>query len=196
MNAAPGLSQRSCEMIRQQDILRPQHPTNPEKALKDEQIKRENDRTNREEGRNKMASCSIKRRPQRLWRALRRLSGKRVFTAPNQPVSFSNKIVSPIKENCYPFCLTIHQTNSHRPNTSTRRIFRLIRKKHKLNPNAAPFTTDQISAAMKASENSTTLSTDGLTILQLKSLLLWLARLQQRQEDGMFQDCREASMCL
>ena len=47
---------------------------------------------------------------------------------------------------------------------------RLIWNKHTLNHNTAPFTTNQISIALKASENNTALSHNSLAILQLKYL--------------------------
>ena len=117
-----------------------------------------------------MASCSIKRRPMRLWRTIGQLSGKRAFTAPNQPITFANNSFSSKKKIATHFVRQFTRPAPRRPNRATRQVMRLIRKKHKLNHNVSPFTPTQIIAALKDSGNSTALSPDGLTILQLKHL--------------------------
>ena len=142
--------------LSQRDILRTQDSTNPEITLKDEQIQRKNYRNNREEWRNKLTLCSIKRRPMSLWRVPWRLSGKRALTATNQPKTFSINSFSDKNKIATHFTRQFTRPTPHRPNTATRRTMRLIRKKHKLNPSATTFTTDEISAALNASGNSTT----------------------------------------
>ena len=166
----PGLSERSRELMRERDRLRANDPTDPRIAQKDEQIQCEIDRNNREEWRKEMEHCSIKRRPMRFWRTIRRLSGRRTFTAPNQPITFSNRNFSDKRKIATNFVKQFTRPVPHRQNPATRRVLRQIRKKHKLDHSAMPFTPNQVQEAIKASGNSTALSPDGLTVHQLKHL--------------------------
>ena len=117
-----------------------------------------------------MDSCSIRRRPIRLWRAIRRLSGKRTFTDPNQPITFQDRSHSDKRKIARKFVRQFTRPFPHHPSPDTRRILRKIRKKHKLNHNASPFTPDQVRRALEDSGNSTALSPDKLTVHQLKHM--------------------------
>ena len=101
---------------------------------------------------------------------MRRLSGKQAFTARNQPITFSDKSFSDKRKIATHFARAFTRPFPHRPNSATRRIMRLIHKKHKLGHKASLFTHNQVSEALKASRNSTTPSPDGCTVLQMKHL--------------------------
>ena len=117
-----------------------------------------------------MESCSTRRRPVRLWRAIRRLSGKHTFTAPNQPITFANRIHTGKRKIAKFFVKQFTRPVPYRPNPATRRIIRQIRKKRILDHKANPFTPDQVKKALGESGNSTALSPEKLTIHQFKHL--------------------------
>ena len=67
----PVFSQRGLKLMQQLDTRRTQDHTNPQLALKDEQIRTKNYKNNREECRKELASCSIKRLSMRLRRVMK-----------------------------------------------------------------------------------------------------------------------------
>ena len=177
----PGLSPHALDLIQQRDVARATDPTNPEIALLDERIQRDCNKTKDEHWRKEVESCSIRYRPMMLWRLLQRLSGKKSFFAPNQPITFSGKSLSNRRDIATKFVKQFTRPTPHRQNPASRALIRQIRNKHRLDHSSMPFTPEQVKEALKESGSSTALSPDGLTVLQLKHLgplgLRYLCRL-------------------
>ena len=169
-NYTPGLSEHSRDLIQQRDTIRSRNPTDPQIPLLDDQIQREINRKSQEEWRETVESCAINWRPWRLWKTIQRLSGKRAYTAPNQPISFAGKCYTNKREIATRFVKQFTRPFPHQHNPRTRVLLRTVRKKHKLIHDAMPFTPSMVAKVLRESGNSTAPSPDGLTILQLKNL--------------------------
>ena len=136
----------------------------------DEQIQRDYNKNKDEKWNKEVESCSIKYRPTKLWRLLQRLSGKRTYSAPNQPITFSAKSVSDKREIATKFVKQFTRPTPHRQNPRTRVLLRQLRQRHKLDHSSMTFTPGQVREALESSGSSTALSPDGLSVLQLKHL--------------------------
>ena len=169
-NYTPGLSEISRELIQQRDTLRSNDPHDPQITVLDEQIQREINRKSQEEWRETVESCAINWRPWRLWKTIQRLSGKRAYTAPNQPIFFAGKCYTNKREIATRFVKQFTRPFPHKHNPRTRILLRTVRKKHRLNHDPMPFTPSMVAKVLRESGNSTAPSPDGLTILQLKNL--------------------------
>ena len=169
-NYTPGLSPHSQELIQLRDHIRTANPNDPEISQLDEQIQRECNRTKDENWRKEVESCSIKYRPTKLWRLLQCLSGKRTYSARNQPITFSGKSLSNKREIATKFVKQFTRPTPHSHNRETRKLLRQLHRQHKLNHSHMPFTLNQVREVLKSSGSSTALSPDGLSVLQLKNL--------------------------
>ena len=160
-NYIPGLSPHSISLIQQRDQIRANNPNDPSITLLDEQIQRDCNKNNNERWREEVESCSIRWRPMKLWRLIQRLSGKRTYSAPNQPITFSGKSISDKRDIATKFVKFFTRPTPHGQNPATRTILRKLRNKHKLNHSSMPFTPNQVREALKISGSSTAPSPDG-----------------------------------
>ena len=106
----------------------------------------------------------------KLWRLLQRLSGKRTYSAPNQPITFAGKSLSDRRAIATKFVKQFTRPTSHKHNPATRALIRQLRNRHSLDHDSMPFTPEQVRKTLDISGSSTALSPDGLTVLQLKHL--------------------------
>ena len=117
----------------------------------------------------------------KLWRLLQRLSGKRTYSAPNQPITFKNKSLSDKREIATRFVIQFTRPSPLKHSRATRTLIRQIRHRHRLDHSSMPFTPDLVRKALENSGSSTALSPDALSVLQLKHLgplgLRYLCRL-------------------
>ena len=117
-----------------------------------------------------MESFSGRKNAGKMWRTIRRLSGRRKQADPNQPISFGGSSLSNKKEIANKFVKQFTRPTPHRHNPNTRKTIRKLRSNHPLNHQLAPFTPSQVRGAIQISGNSTAPSPDGLTIHHLKHL--------------------------
>jgi hypothetical protein len=78
--------------------------------------------------------------PEKHWRLLKMLSGKRAHQPPNQPITFSKKSFSRPLAIANRFCKQFSSVKPHKSNKRSCRINRGLKKKHHLDPNFCPFT--------------------------------------------------------
>ena len=117
-----------------------------------------------------MESYLIKQHSGKYFKLLIELSSKRSLPDPNEQITFLGVTLSGNRKLAAEF---VKQSTRHKPhayNPNTNKLHRHFRKKHKLDHNATPFTPSQAHKAIKDGKNSTSLSTDLLTIHQLKYL--------------------------
>ena len=155
--------------------------TDPTITLLDEQIQRDCNKTKEENWRREMESCSISYRPMKLWILLQRLSGKRSYNPPNQPVTFNGKSPADKRLIATNFVKQFTRPTPHRHNRSTRQLIRQLHHRHRLDHSSMPFTPGHVRDVLENSGSSTALSPDDLSVLQLKHLgplgLRYLCRL-------------------
>jgi hypothetical protein len=108
--------------------------------------------------------------PEKHWRLLKMLSGKRAYQPPNQPITLSNKNFSRPLAIANRFCKQFSSVKPHKSNKRSCRINRGLKKKHHLETSFCPFTDVLTKGAIQKSSNSAAFGPDGLTALHLKAL--------------------------
>jgi hypothetical protein len=125
-----------------------------------------------------VTSCKPQENPDKGWRLLRILSGKRPHQSLNQPIFFGSKCYSKPASITNKFCKQFTSVSGHTSSPNARCVNRNIEKKHHLDPLFKPFSTALTEDAIVRSSNSTAVGPDGLTSVHLKYLsLLGLAYL-------------------
>jgi hypothetical protein len=166
----PGLPREAVDLTKERDRLRELDPLDPEitrlNALITETIRIEN----KKEWLRKVEDSSFKVNPEKGWRLLRALSGKRPKQAPNQPIKFGDKKFSKPEAIAARFCRQYTSVSSHKASPRSRKVKRRLKNKHRLDTSFTPFTPELTKAAILRSSNSTALGPDGLTSLHLKHL--------------------------
>ena len=93
-NFTQGLTQYAREMISERDDLRAADPTDPGIPRLESRIAWEVKRRKQEIWRETVESCSVSQCSSKYFKILRDLAGKRSLQDPNQPINFSNRIIS------------------------------------------------------------------------------------------------------
>ena len=100
---------------------------------------------------------------------VRRLSGKRIYRPPNQPISFLGKVHTKRAAIAKKFNKQFSSIGDHKHLPITRKVLRRIRKK-RLVPDFSPFNDDDVIAAIRRAKASTAAGPDGVTMVHLKHL--------------------------
>ena len=79
--------------------------------------------------------------PSYHWRLLKKLSGKRTSVAPNQPISFKDKVLTKPTSIANNFCMQYANVKTFEQDKESRKIFKNMKINNILNPNYAPFST-------------------------------------------------------
>jgi hypothetical protein len=106
--------------------------------------------------------------PDKYWRLIKNLSGKRPNQSPNQPIKFGNVSFSKPKAAANRFCRQFTSVSAHKTNPKSRRVMRKLKKL--FNKSFEPFSNEMTKVAILKSSNSTAVGLDGLTSLHLKFL--------------------------
>ena len=157
-------------MITERDRLRAANPADGTIQQLNAEIYREIARRKQEVWRETLESCSTNKCSGKYFKLLRDLSGKRTHQDPNQPIAFNGKVYSDRREIADKFVKQFTRPVPHTHDRSTKKLLRQVRKHHRIDHNAAPFTSTQVRDAIRFSSNSTAPGADGLTIHQLKHL--------------------------
>ena len=167
-NSVPGLSREVVDRMEQRDEIRRVDPHSPEITQLNREIASEVSDNKRRIWREKIEAIGRGSDPRRLWRVVRSLNGKRSYLPPNQPISFDSVPISDKKSIANKF---INQfTPRPRSNKKTRVVLRHIHNKFPIDHSLAPFSTDLVEEAIRASSGSTATGPDGLAPEHFKHL--------------------------
>ena len=168
-NFTQGLTQHAREMISERDDLRVADPTDPRISQLESRIAREVERRKQEIWQETVESCSMSHCSSKYFKILRDLTGKRSLQDPNQPITFSDQIISDKVKIATKFVKQFTRPIPHSQDPSTRVLLRHAHKR-RLDSHTPMFSKTIVTGAIQACKNSTAPSADGLTILQLKHL--------------------------
>ena len=169
-NMIPNLTNTSKRLINERDSLRRLDPTDPHISALDTQITQEIRNSNRQTWIHTVESCSHKLNTSQYFSLLRSLSGKRISTPPNQPITFNSKTLTRNREISIAFNKQFTSTVPHSSDPTTRLVKRRLNKLRPLDTNLNRFTPDLVSQAIRKSGNSRAAGPDGFTNLHLKHL--------------------------
>ena len=105
----------------------------------------------------------------RFANLVRRISGKRIFRPPNQPISFNGKIHTKRSAIAKKFNKQFSSLGPHKSSPLTRKVLRRIRKKRMV-PDYSPFVDADVAGAIGRAKSSTAAGPDGITMVHLKHL--------------------------
>ena len=169
-NMIPNLSDTAKLLIRQRDQLRSLSPTDPHIRTLDDQIDQDIQNTNRQTWIHTVESCSNKYNTSQYFSLLKTLSGKRLQTPPNQPITFNSTTLTRNTDIAKAFNKQFTSIVTHTSDPAARRVKRLLRRTRPLNTAASPFSPHHIIQAIRKSGNSRATGPDGLTIHHIKHL--------------------------
>jgi hypothetical protein len=125
----PGLSREAIDLTKFRDRLRELDPLDPEipnlNQLITDTISNEHEKLWRE----KVESSNPRDNPDKHWRLIRILSGKRPHQPPNQPIHFGNKCFSKPQEIARKFCQQFTSVGPHKTDRNSCRVIKSLKKK-------------------------------------------------------------------
>ena len=169
-NMIPNLSDSTKQLIRQRDTIRRQHPTDNRLPDLNQQINKDIDTTNRTTWIHRTESCSHKHNASQFFGLIKELNGKRSRPAPNQPITFRDRIHTGSKDIAKAFNKQFSTVVPHSSDPIARKVKRDLNRLHPLDTSASPFSPEFVFKAICNSGNSTAAGPDGLTIHQFKHL--------------------------
>ena len=147
------------------DALRAADPSDPRIAEAGREIRVACNQAARERFNEELSSadgCSSK-----LANLIRRVSGKRIYRPPNQPVSFNDRVMTKRRSIANGFNKQYCQVIQHKSNRATRKVIRKIKKK-KLVADFTPLSEMDVAEAIKQAKSSSAAGPDDVTMLHLK----------------------------
>ena len=169
-NCRPGLSPELRRLISDRDRLRQQDHNDPTLPDLNRQITQRTQDEALKTWTEHVTSCNHTTNPSKFFRLLRSLSGKSTNPPPNQPINFDNKPYTKASAIASRFTKQFTCIKTHRQDPATRKIYRKIHKRHKLDPDFRPFNERQVQEAIKTASNSTATGPDDMSNLHLKHL--------------------------
>ena len=166
----PGMSRESIELTKERDRLRVANPLDPEIPRLNQLIKDTVNDDRKRLWREKVESSRPSTNPDKHWRLLRLISGKRQHQATNQPIFFGAKCYSKPQAIAGKFCQQFASVGVHKTDRNSRLIDKKLKMKHPLDHTFSPFLPAATRDAIDKSATSTALGPDGLTSLHLKHL--------------------------
>lgn len=163
----PGLPPEAVAVRDERDRVRAANPRDPQVAALERQVRDLCDMAAREEFNKELQGPDGQSNPTKFADLVRRLSGKRVFRPPNQPITFKGKVHTKRKTIAQRFNKQYTSIGSHRHLRLTRRVLRRIRKK-KLDPEFAPFADADTINAIRRAKSSSAVGPDGMSMIHLK----------------------------
>ena len=163
----PSLPPEAVPVRDRRDALRAANPHDPEIAVLERQMREICDKAKRDEFNEELASADGYACSSKFVNLVRRLSGKRVFRPPNQPIMFGASTCTKRRSIASRFNKQYTCIRKHESSPLTRRVLRGIRKK-KMDHAYCPFSVEDTSEAIKRAKNSSAAGPDGLTMVHLK----------------------------
>ena len=149
------------DLCHERDECRRRDPTSPEVERLNSTINNRLRENRRDKWRSHVLKADRRTDPRRHWNLLRGLQGKRARVPRNQPISFDDGHLTSPKSIANGFNRQYAPPPSSRK--ETRKIIRDLEKKHPLDHSFRPFSSDEVTAAIQASKNSTAVGPDGLS---------------------------------
>ena len=166
----PGLSREAVNLTNERDRLREQDPQDPEVTRLNQVISETVINDSRKRWKELVQDSRPNANPDKHWRLMRILSGKRPQQPPNQPIFFGDKCFSKPKVIASKFCRQFTSTSAHKTSRHSRRVKKNLKRTHRLDFSFKPFTDELTKKAIEMSSNSSAAGPDGLTMLHLKHL--------------------------
>ena len=167
----PGIDASSAALIEERDDRRRRDPADPEITRLNSEISASIASSSRERWMDTVRNADHRSNPVRFWRLLKGLTGKRTYTAPNQPVSFANKPpISKPSAIANSFCKHYVSVGNYQANRASRQIYRGLKVNNTLDRSYCLFSEAEVITAIRHSKNLTAAGPNGLTILHLKHL--------------------------
>ena len=165
----PNLPPEAVVIRDRRDALRASDPTNPELSVLERQLREACDQATRDRFNEELENTEYETNSPKFASLVGRLSGKRVYRPPNQPISFNGSLHSKRPAIARKFNKQFSSIGPHKHLKVTRKVLRKIRKK-KLVQDFSPFGDDVVVAAIKRAKASTAAGPDGITMVHLKHL--------------------------
>jgi hypothetical protein len=167
----PGLSREPVDLTKKLDRLQNQNPQDPEIPWLNTLISQTVTSDAKLRWRETVESSNHRSNPEKHWKLLRILSGKRPHNQPsNQPIHFKDQCFSKPHALATRFCKQFTCVTDHKSSKSSRCVTGNLRKKHCLYSNFKPFTDALTKKAINESSRSTAVGPDGLSSLHLHFL--------------------------
>lgn len=169
-NFVPGLPREAVDLTKLRDDLHRHDPSDPEISRLNDNITSIVCESAKKEWIETVESGDLKSDPAAHWSLIKKLSGKKSYQPPNQPISFGSRAFTKPAAIARRFNKQYTSVKVHRSNKKTRIVQRRLHKLHKIDHSFAPFSMQDTDAAIRQSSNSSAAGPDGLTALHLKHL--------------------------
>ena len=166
----PGLSRAAVDLVNERDQVRERDPQDPEVGRLNHLIDETISSDSRARWQEAVTSSKPNDNPDKFWRLMRILSGKRPHQPPNQPIHFGTKCYSKPAAIANKFCSQFSSASVHKTSQQSRRVLKNLKRSHPLDQGFKPFTPALTKAAIEMSSNSSAVGPDGLSALHLKCL--------------------------
>ena len=177
----PGLDADTTRLMKERDEKRNIDPNDPELPDLNRRISFSVRAASRKRWMESVVGADRRTNAPRWWSLLKGLAGKRSFQAPNQPISFNDKVFSNNKHIANEFCKQYANVKPFQPTKESREIFRNLKQNNPLDHSYTPFNTRDAAEAIRRTKNSTAAGPNHITALHLKHIgprgLAYLTRL-------------------
>ena len=163
----PNFPPEAIPLRAQRDQLRAANPRDPQIAVLERQIRTACDKEAHKAFDKELEEADPLSYSTKFSNLVRRLSGKRVYRPPNQPITFNGKAYTKRTAIAKRFNKQFSSVGDHSHLRITRKVLRKIRKKE-LDLEFKPITDDDTINAIKRAKASTAEGPDGMTMVHLK----------------------------
>ena len=177
----PGIDPDSARLMKERDDKRRTDPNDADLPDLNQRISASIAAASRKRWMETVMDADRRSNPSRWWNLLKGLAGGQTRQAPNQPISFNDKVFSKKSRIADQFCHQYANVKPFKTARESRDIFRIIKQENPLDRAFTPFTAFDTAEAIRRSKNSTAAGPNDITPLHLKHLgpqgLAFLTRL-------------------